>query len=57
MKRNIKAICETCPYWNCLTKNKEMGECRRRSPSEDFPVTMFSDWCGDNPVFQCKDDK
>jgi hypothetical protein len=63
MKRNEKAVCGNCPFWN--SGDKGLGQCRRKSPFETMITdpngspssgvswfwTQSFDWCGEHPNF------
>ena len=68
MKRNEKAKCETCPFYN-LYEDSTMGYCQRNAPTPQFvseaettlgnnwwPETGPGDWCGEHPEFDLDSD-
>ena len=50
--------CSTCMWYVKKTAegvNKEVGRCRRHSPSMNgYPVVYSDDWCGDHKVDETK---
>lgn len=61
MKRNTKAVCETCPYWDDDVFGPEfnhedsgwtLGVCGRY-PNEEQKWSI--NWCGEHPDFKLRD--
>jgi hypothetical protein len=56
MQRSIQYTCYTCAFWlgQGVRERGPKGHCRRfppavtdRAPSGAFPLTNFTDWCGE----------
>lgn len=51
--RSANMRCQSCMWF--VEKEKNLGRCRRRSPTRNgFPVVFNTDWCGDHKLDETK---